>query len=153
MQTKRKVSFLPTVTVYPIAKLSGNEGEKTRLYYSRDEFNAISRDAKAIIKMHKELPTSGAFLSGIYTEVHNCIVGLHEDYSLCGLKLYLCPTRVINKLLTMNVMMKHQNALNTDSSVSEKDKIRSFAESSTKLSRRSQLVALETARLDLMRSR
>lgn len=149
---KRKVSFLPVVTVHPVAELSGNDDEKRRLYYSPGELNSMSRDAKAIIKMYKEMPASVSFPSGINAEIKKCIVGLHEDFSLRGLELYLCPTRVMNTILTGKAVMKYQNALKTDSSMSENDKIRSLADVCTKLSRWSQEVALETARLDSIRS-
>jgi hypothetical protein len=147
MQTKRKVSFLPTVTVHPVMKLCCNEDDKKRLYYSRDELNSIQCDAKAIIKAHR-LKISCA----VPEDKKHCIVGLDADYDLRGLELYLYPNRVINKVLTTNAIMKYQKTLNADSGMLENDKIRSLADLSSKLSKWTQAVALETARLDSIRS-
>lgn len=149
MQTKRKVSFLPTVTVHPVEKLCCNEDVKTRLFYSRDELNLFSCDAKAIIKKHRERTASCTAPD----DRHNCILSLDADYyALRGLELYLFPNRVLNKVLTTIAIMKHQNILNGDSGMLENDKIPSLAQVCTKLSKWAQDLAMETARLDSIRS-
>jgi hypothetical protein len=152
MQSKRKVSFTPTVTVHPVGKLSDNEEDKSRLYYSRGELASITREVKAIIQLSKLPQVAGSVPNGIRSGIHNCIVDLQADFALRGLELYLYPARAMNKLLRMTAIMKYQHALNSDSSLSESERSRSLADMSTKLSRWSQEVAMETARLDSIRS-
>jgi hypothetical protein len=144
---------MSAITVHPIPELSGNEVEKSRLYYSKDEMNSISVEAKAMmLKVSKELSKSGALPCRASIEKQGYIVGLTEDSSLRGLELHFCHTRVVNKVLAMKAIMKYQNTLKSDCTKSNQERMLSLALAITKLSQWSKSVAVETARLDSIRS-
>lgn len=149
MQSSKRVSFVPTVTVYPITKLSGDEDDKSRLYYSKDEMNSISLEVKAKIR---ELSGAVAFSSGARTDNQDYILDRTADPTLRGLELHLYPTRVVVKVLAMKSIIEYQSALNADSTKSDHEKMLSLAVSVTKLSQWSNVLAVETARLDSIRS-
>ena len=147
---------MPTVTVHPVAKLSVNEEDKARLYYSRSDLQSMSCEVKAIIKMPRELSNSSILPNGVGADTennqHKYIIGLEGNFAHRGLELYRFPARAINKLLTTRAIMKYHRVLTSDSSLSDSEKSLALGEVSAKLSRWSHRLAVETARQDTIRS-
>jgi hypothetical protein len=138
---KKRVSFSRTITVQPIEPFS-KQGDKSRLYYNKDEMNTFASAAKFIRILVRSSPSRDG----------DCMIGLEEaatTSSLRGLELYLFPeTRVRNKMVAERLMMSYQQKLNGNKNKSAEEKIMYLAAACSKLSKWSRLVALETARLD-----
>ena len=137
---KKRVSFSATITVQPIESLT-EQGDKTRLYYTKDEMKTFASEAKLVRRLSLSSPSrDGDYMLGI--EAANTT-------SLRGLELYLYPeTRVRNKLAAERLMLSYQQKLNSNKNKSAEEKIMYLAAACSKLSKWSRLVALETARLD-----
>ena len=149
-QSKRRVSFKPTVTVQPIDCRMAQE-EKSRLYYSKEELNTFLLEVKAIHTLSKGLPDPSS-TSGAHATTRDCMLALEADPALRGLELYLCPIRVRNKVLAEKALLKYHKNLNANPNLlASEEKLQSMAATSAKLSHWSNLVAIETARLDSLR--
>jgi len=160
---KRCVTFKPTCTVRTYKYNIITEEEKEDLYYSKQELDIFNLEAHAIVTLSLELP-----------DVRNTATHLamerHEASSICspkhrteaaesssaretlrGLELHMYPKRKQNKLLARKSLLKYQNLLNSKQpSLSPQRKQLALAAASSKLNLWSSLVALETARLDVL---
>lgn len=137
---KKRVSFSPIITVQPIEILS-KQGDKTKLYYTKDEMKTFASEAKLVRRLSLSSPSRDG----------DCMLGLEaaNTTSLRGLELYLYPeTRVRNKLAAEHLMLSYHQKLKGNKNKSAEEKIVYLAAACSKLSNWSRLVALETARLD-----
>jgi len=148
---KRSVSFVPLLTVQPVERLPSTREAKLRLYYSTDELNAFSVEAKASRTLTNDVDSLSSSCS-VNTMKRDCVVGLSPDPPLRGLELYLCPIRVRNKMLAQKALIKYHRNLFGDLAKTDDEKLTSLAAASAKLSRWSRMVAIETARLDSIRA-
>ncbi|KAL7542944.1 hypothetical protein ACHAWF_007278 [Thalassiosira exigua] len=150
-QKQKQVRFQPTITVQPLdCRLT--QGEKFRSFYSKDELDSFSLEARLIQAASKELYAPAcAVTCGAHATTQACAAGLEADPSLRGLELYLCPIRVRNKAIVKRALLKYHKKLDADPKTSE-EKLLNLASASAKLSQWSKQVALETARLDSLRA-
>ena len=148
---KRVVSFMPFVTVQPVERFTSTREDKLRLYYSTDELDAFSVEAKASRTLTKDIPSPSTACSARVTK-RDCLVGLNADPALRGLELYLCPIRVRNKLLAEKSFLKYHEKLSGDLTKTDDEKLACLAEASGVLGRWARMVAIETARLDSIRA-
>lgn len=130
---KRRVSFKPTITVQPVSNLSKDPEQKTRLFYTKEEFEEEKTNIRRIAKDAMVLPSSSHCLS---------------DPILRGMEMYLCRPRVQNKHLARKAFLQYQHNINANTSMSSEEKQLRIAAASSKLSQWSRLVAIETARQD-----
>jgi hypothetical protein len=135
-QSKRILSFRPTVTVHPVKRLASNKEDESRLYLSKEEMNEISMKNRAIQLTSKETCTS----------FEHSRVGLHADPALRGTELSLFLPQARNKLIIRRAILKYHRKLNGNPNMSDEDKLLSLAAVSVKLSQWSTLVALDAAR-------
>lgn len=150
-KSKRRVTFKPTITVQPIKNIAMQSEDKSRLYYSKDELKTLSLEIKAIHTLSKELSSSSQ-PCGVHSTRKGCIVGLEADPALRGLELYLCSTRVRNKLLARSALLKISGDLKENPLMSYEDRHAALASASSKLTQWSRRIAHETARLDSIRA-
>jgi hypothetical protein len=141
-QSKRILSFRPTVTVYPVEKLASNNEDKSRLYLSKEDMDEISIQNRAIQLSSKTTHNSSEY----------CKIGLHADPALRGTELFLFPTRVSNKLIIRRTVLKYHRKLNANPNMSDEEKLLSLALVSTKLSQWPTLVALDAAGHDSLQA-
>ena len=132
---KRRVSFKPTITVQPVDNLSKDPDQKTRLFYTKDEFEKEKTNIRRIAKDAMVLPSSS-----------HCLSYPH----LRGMEMYLCRPRVQNKHLARKAFLQYQRQrnINANTAMSNEEKQLRIAAASSKLSQWSRLVAIETARQD-----
>jgi hypothetical protein len=159
IEKKRKgVSFKPTATVRTFSsrqRKNMTKEEKSRLYYSKEELNIFSLEAKAICTLSQDLP--GKRNSGtLFEATDSCTIGSNERGdevdSLRGLELLVYPRRTQNKLLAQKSLLKYQAFLNTKPGMTEERKSQALAMASTKLTLWSSVVAAQTAQLDALRA-
>ena len=130
---KRRVSFKPTITVQPVNNLSKDPEQKSRLYYTKKEFEQEKISIRRIAKDAMVAPSSSHCLS---------------DPTLRGMEMYLCKPRVQNKHLARKAFLQYQSKINANTAMSSEEKQLRIAAASSKLSQWSRLVAIETARQD-----
>lgn len=130
---KRRVTFKPTITVQPVSNLSKDPEQKSRLYYTKDEFEQEKMSIRRIAKDAMVAPSSSHCLS---------------DPTLRGMEMYLCKPRVQNKHLARKAFLQYQHNINANTAMSNEEKQLRIAAASSKLSQWSRLVAMETARQD-----
>ena len=130
---KRKVTFKPTITVQPVCNLSKDLEQKSRLYYTKDDFETEKTSIRRIAKDAMTAPSSSHYLS---------------NPTLRGMEMYLCRPRVQNKHLARKAFLQYQRNINANTSMSSEEKQLRIAAASSKLSQWSRLVAMETARQD-----
>jgi hypothetical protein len=130
---KRRVTFKPTITVQPVSNLSKHPEQKSRLYYTKDEFEKEKTTIRRIAKVAMVAPSSSHCLS---------------DPILRGMEMYLCKLRVQNKMLAKKAFFQYQHNINANTAMSNEKKQLRIAAASSKLSQWSKLVAIETARQD-----
>mmetsp|Transcript_26930 Transcript_26930/g.57752 ORF Transcript_26930/g.57752 Transcript_26930/m.57752 type:complete len:270 (-) Transcript_26930:115-924(-) len=156
--TKKSVTFKPTCTVGTHTRKGMTKEEKSRLYYSKQELEIFNLEAHAICTLSIELPdifrNTGPLLS---MERQESMLGLDDNIittmdTLRGLELIMYPKRKQNKLIAQRSLLKYQTLLNSKPNVSGERKHLALAAASAKLNMWSSLVALETARLDVLRA-
>lgn len=130
---KRRVTFKPTITVQPVSNLSKDLEQKSRLYYTKEEFEQEKMSIRRIAKDAMVAPSSSHCLS---------------DPTLRGMEMYLCKPRVQNKHLARKAFLQYQHNINANTAMSNEEKQLRIAAASSKLSQWSRLVAMETARQD-----
>ncbi|KAL3827449.1 hypothetical protein ACHAXA_003183 [Cyclostephanos tholiformis] len=146
-EPKRKVSFRPTVTVYPIKKLACNREDKSRLYLSKEEMKEITIKIRAVQSSFKEAED----YNELYPCAERCKSGLQAD-PVRGLELALCSTRVRHRFIIIRTILKYHRKLIADPTKSDEEKLSSLATVSSKLSQWSVLVAVEAAKNDLLQA-
>lgn len=72
---------------------------------------------------------------------------------LRGLELHLCPIRNQNRVLVQKAITKYQRSVNADQDMNSEEKVKSLASACAKLSKWSQLVAVNMARHDSLQAR
>jgi len=130
---KRRVAFKPTITVQPVDNLSKDPEQKSRLYYTKDEFETEKISIRRIAKDAMVAPSSSHCLS---------------NSTLRGMEMYLCKPRVQNKHLARKAFLQYQHSINANTAMPSEEKQLRIAAASSKLSQWSRLVAIETARQD-----
>ena len=130
---KRRVTFKPTITVQPVCNLSKDTEQKSRLYYTKKDFETEKTSIRRIAKDAMTAPSSSHCLS---------------NPTLRGMEMYLCRPRVQNKHLARKAFLQYQHNINANTSMSSEEKQLRIAAASSKLSQWSRLVAIETARQD-----
>ena len=133
IKKRRVVSFKPTITVQPVSNLSKDPHQKSRLYYTKDDFEEEKISIRRIAKDAMVAPSSSHCLS---------------NPTLRGMEMYLCKPRVQNKHLARKAFLQYQRNINANTSMSSEEKQLRIAAASSKLSQWSRLVAIETARQD-----
>lgn len=130
-QMNKRVTFEPIVMVYPIdCRLSAEE--QSRSFYSKNELDVLSLEAKAI--------------SAFSTRQLRLLMG----QSLLGLEMRTCPNQVRTKVFARRVLLHYQQNLVSNASKTSEEKLMSLAAASAKLSRGSKLLAIERARQDFV---
>ncbi|KAL3781107.1 hypothetical protein ACHAW5_005014 [Stephanodiscus triporus] len=135
-QSKRRLTFRPTVTVHPVERLASNNEDKSRLYLSKEDMNEISIKNRAIQLTSKETRTS----------LNHCRVGLHAETALRDTDITLFLPQATNKLIIRRAILKYHRKQNANINMSDEEKLVSLAAVSVKLSQWSTLVALDAAR-------
>ncbi|KAL9182070.1 hypothetical protein ACHAXT_012413 [Thalassiosira profunda] len=112
-----------------------SQEEKMRAFYSKAELELLALEASAVCTLRKG-PSRA----------------IPSDPGIRGLELRMCPTRALNMALAQKALLKCHDVLKTKQDKSSEEKLRSLALASTKLSRWSKQVAIETARQDAMQA-
>lgn len=155
---KKSVTFKPTCTVRTHKCNGMTKEERSKLCYSRQELTVLNLEAHAICTLSLELPdirNTGTLLT---MERRETLLGLHDDNdasaleTLRGLELIIYPKRKQNKVLARKSLLKYQTLLNSKPNLSSERKHLALAAASAKLNLWSSLVAMETARLDVLRA-
>eukprot|EP00985_Skeletonema_marinoi_P003567 scaffold1542_cov143-Skeletonema_marinoi.AAC.16 len=146
---KKRVKMNPTVSVHEICAKPITKEEKSELYYTKDDYNMIILEVKAIALTHQLPHVSEEDTS----KRSNCMVVAEADGFLRGIELLIYPQRFQNKLVARRALIKYQTHLETNcNGITLEQKAKAMRIASEKLSAWSQLVAQETARLDSVRA-
>ena len=144
---QKKVSFKPSVTVQPVERVPGREEVKS-LYYSKEDLKTFWLEVNAIYALTKCLPDQVRSRC----EKRDDLFGLETDPALRGLEPHLNKFRVQNKVMVQRALIKFHRKLSANCTQTQEEKAVRLAAMSAKLSQRSKLVALRTARLDTQQS-
>lgn len=153
---KKSVTFKPTCTVRTHKCNGLTKEEKAKLYYSKQELNIFNLEAHAVCTLSLELPNIRNTGTLLTMERRESMLGLDDNdasamNTLRGLEPIMYPKRKQNKLLARRSLLKFQKLLNSKPNVSGERKHLALAAASAKLNLWSSLVAMETARLDVLR--
>ena len=136
---KKAVSLNHIATVHPINELSSqmtNE-EKSRLYFSQEELNRITFEARALRA------------ASANTTVQEC---LNADESLRGFELRICRERALNKFIANRAVLKYQRVFASSLDMDDETKSLNLAIVSAKMNNWSRHIASETAQIDFLRT-
>jgi len=140
-QTEKSVAFSPTVKVRTYSPC----GEKSKLYYSKQDFNTFRVEAKTIIRNLGTLLLS-----------HDSMTVLESDDdakdSVRGLELLMFRRRAQNKHRAQRWLLRYQKLLNSKLDLISERKHMALSMVSAKINSWSSAVAAETARLDAIRA-
>lgn len=136
---RRGVSFCPVVTVRYIFQSSStmSNEEKSSLYLSQSEIIQIYRNAKKLASTHGNVSANGS---------------LQMDHSFRGLELSISRERARNSFIARRAIIKYQKQFLSFASM-DNDRLREMlAAVSTRLSECARVIALEAARIDMIRA-
>ncbi|KAL3782394.1 hypothetical protein HJC23_005442 [Cyclotella cryptica] len=151
MRSSKKISFNERVSVHPVPERSTNmtPGEKSQVYYSKEELTNFQLERKQICN---KVIQQARFLSKINPAVSpakNVSLILKSNANLRGFEALLCPTRKRNKTMALEAVHDYQNQLNAMKfSFTPQQKEVALAELYSKVTYWSQMLALFTARND-----
>lgn len=143
---KKRVTMNSTVSVYEFTANPMTKEEKSKLYYTKDDYNMTILQVKAIALTHQP-QLSDKRNSNSY------LVAAEADGFLRGIESHLYPQRSQNRFVARRALIKYQTYLQTHhNGIAPDQKAKALRTASEKLSAWSQLVAQETARLDSIRA-
>ena len=132
------------------------KGEKSALFYTKDDLTITNLEAKAIVSLSNQLPQAPSYctVDDPTNESSKCILAIDEaDSFLRGLEFYIYPQRLQNRLLVRKALIKYQSHLHKKfPNATSEEFAKAMKKASEKLTAWSQLVAQETARIDSLRA-
>mmetsp|Transcript_24274 Transcript_24274/g.41431 ORF Transcript_24274/g.41431 Transcript_24274/m.41431 type:complete len:241 (-) Transcript_24274:55-777(-) len=155
--TNKRVRMNPTVLVHDIIGLKSlTKQKKSKLFYTKDDYNMTVLEIKAIVLTNQppETPNTTSCTGEEDNNSSNSSMLADEaDDFLRGIELQMYPQRFQNKLVARKALLKYQTYLHEKrTKMTPEQKAEAMRKASEKLSTWSHLVAQETARLDSIRA-